>query len=81
VRAFLLAGCGFGLALAICGVLVLVHGREYEHDSSGVARGDVGTTGILLVAIGLIAIGLTAYLVIAKRRGRSRTQKATRRKG
>jgi hypothetical protein len=73
--AFLAAGVLIGAAMTAGGILVLVHGSGYEGGGSGVATGDVTAVGISLIAMGLVAVGLTVTLTVLKRREPRKTRK------
>lgn len=76
---FLLAGCGIGALLIASGVLVRVHGGGYQQTSTGVATGNVSAMGYTLMAVGLVAIGLTVALAVAKRRAATPKSKGRKR--
>lgn len=75
---FFLAACGFGLACIAGGVVVLV----FEGDRRQVADPAVpsmGLTGGSLIAMGVVAIGLTVFLLRSK--GATGTRPASSRGG
>jgi len=76
---FVVGGCGFGVALVICGVLVRFFGRGYEHGGAGVEGGDVGTVGTHLMGMGGLAIALTLGLLWLKRSAGHRKRAKTKR--
>jgi hypothetical protein len=75
---FVLGGCGFGAALAACGVLVRFFGGGYEHENAGVEGGDVAAVGTHLIAMGCLAILLTLGLLWLKRSGGRRKRAKAR---
>jgi hypothetical protein len=78
--AFLLAGCGFGIAFIAGGVLVRIYGSGYEREGSGVPTRDVATVGGYLIAMGVVAIGLTVFLVVSRRRADKHKRKSGKRR-
>ncbi|MFP4056536.1 MAG: hypothetical protein ACLF0G_06685 [Candidatus Brocadiia bacterium] len=61
-RAFLAMAYAFGLLCAGGGVLILVFGTGFEAPSGRAARGDVTLTGVLMIVLGLVAVGVTAVI-------------------
>lgn len=66
---FLLVGAGFGAALIASGVLVRVHGRGFARKGAAAETSDVSTVGVCLIAMGVVAMGLTIGLLLARRSG------------
>jgi len=58
----LLLSYGFGLLGIVGGAMVLVFGRADTADDAAVGAGGIVPVGVGLIVLGVLAIGLTAFL-------------------
>jgi hypothetical protein len=75
-----LVGCGVGGLLVAAGVAVRHYGSGFEHGSGGVEGRDVGTVGLYLIGVGVLAVALTVALAVVKSREGAPARKGRKRR-
>ena len=64
---FFLGAGGFGIACILTGALVLFFGSASGREGAAATPPDVAAAGVILIAIGAVALGLTIYILISKK--------------
>ena len=59
---FLLGALGFGLLCIAAGVLMIVLHLAYSRDGAELTSKETGTAGYWLIALGVVAIGLSLFI-------------------
>lgn len=64
---FVLGAVGFGLLCIAAGVLIVVLRVAYSRDGAEMTTKETGTIGYWLIALGVVAIGLTLVIRYSRR--------------
>jgi hypothetical protein len=64
---FLLGALGFGALCVVAGVLVVVLGAGVTHEGRALPAREAGRVGYWLVALGVVAIGLSLFIYFSRR--------------
>ena len=59
---FLLGALGFGLLCIAAGVLIIVLHLAYTRDGTELTTKETGTAGYWLIALGVVAMGLSIFI-------------------